>query len=252
MTTRQAWAVGLLLCLGCDAEELHTATLVLSEIKRGDKSALSGFACTTSDSRFAARGSTVLLARAYTESPVSAKVAVVKATMVIDYVALGGYPRCRATEIVNYCAEEGKSCEPIARQRQCLDLDPLEIPVKDLAALVSLYQRSSAVFADYAKTRLSGELVTRDAPDVESIVRLVGTTETCNELEARGGLDFDPEKLIGCSYSCPLVPSAVRGEILLDFESVGACEDDVIACAGTSFAPRSQREIPGIGQSASP
>jgi len=252
MTTRLAWPLGLLLCFGCQAEEVHTATLVLSEIKRGEKSTLAGFACTTSDGRLASGRSTALLSRAYSASPIDTTVAVLQATVVLDYVELGGYPRCRATEIVNYCAEEGKSCEPVSSQRVCLDLEPLEIPLKDVAAFVELVKKSGAVFSDYVKTRVAGNLVTSDAPDTESILRLVGTTETCDELDARGGLDFDPDKLLGCSYSCPLVPSAARGEILLDFEGIGACEDDVIVCAGTSFAPRSQREIPGIGQSASP
>ena len=242
---RLIWGLLLTLILGCEAEDVHSAQIVLAEIKLGKKSTLSGFACSTSDGRLAANKSKALLARAFTPSSDTQNV-VLKASMVIDYVALGGYPRCRATEIVNYCNEEGNSCEPLASRRVCIDLPPLDIPVATLASALDLIDTAGAIFEEYVKTGLAGELVTRDAPDTEAILRLVGTTETCDDIDARGGLDFESEQLLGCSYSCPLVPSAARGEILLDFEGLGPCEQDVITCAGTSFAPRSQRDVPGL------
>ncbi len=250
MITRNCSHTALLLlfscCTSCQAEAVHTADIVLSEIKLGKKSTLAGFACSTSDGTITANKSRALLARAFKASETNPKLVILRATVVMDYVALGGYPRCRATEIANYCGDEGNDCNPVQSRRTCLDLEPVEIPVATFSAALDLIDTAGAVFAKYVKEQVSGELVTRDAPDTESILRLVGTTETCAEIEARDGLAFDEDRLLGCSYSCPLVPSAARGEILLDFEGVGACERDVITCAGTSFAPRSQRDVPGI------
>lgn len=252
-TVRQMTALlWLSLCGACEAETVHNAEIVLSQIKLGQKSTLAGFACSTSDGRLTSNRSRALLARAFTASEDNPDEVTLSATVVLDYVALGGYPRCRATEIANYCSEEGNECKPVASRRVCLDLEPLDIPVETFSAALTLIDTAGAVFADYVKERLAGELVTRDAPNTEAILRLVGTTESCDELEARDGLDFDSERLLGCSYSCPLVPSAARGEILLDFEGVGPCERDVITCAGDSFAPRSQRDVPGIIGSRSP
>jgi len=240
--------LSLVLCIvgACQAEQVHSAEIVLAEIKLRDKSTLSGFACSTSDGRVTTNRSRALLSRAFTVSETDRFTVVLRASVVMDYVSLGGYPRCRATEIVNYCTQEGKSCEPVAKLRSCLDLAPLEIPIGSLGEAADLVDNAGQVFADYVKDQVAGEVFTRDAPDTESILRLVGTVETCDELEARGELDFDPEALLGCSYSCPIVPSAARGEILLDFEGIGPCENDVITCASPSFAPRSQREVPGI------
>lgn len=242
-----------LVLTGCQGEEVYTAKVVLAEIKLRDKSTLSGFACSTSDGRLTTNKSRALLARAFTVSETDRSIVVLRATMVMDYVSLGGYPRCRATEIVNYCTEEGHSCKPVSALRTCIDLDPLEIPIRSLGEAVDLVDNAGQVFADYVKERLAGQVFTDDAPDTESILRLVGTVESCEEIEARGDLAFEPEALLGCSYSCPLVPSAARGEILLDFEGIGACENDVVTCSSNLFAPRSQREVPGIpGTDSSP
>lgn len=232
--------------LGCQPEEVVTAQLTLAQIQRGDVYALSGFACTTSDGRPAVMQSEALGARAFTASETQQGAVVVNATLVLDYIRLGGYPRCRANTILNYCAEEGRDCVPMASERVCIDLEPLTISVETLQQLTELKRNGSSLFADFVRERVSGSVVTSGAPDEEAILRLVGTTETCAQIEARGGLDFDTDKLLGCSYSCPLVPSAARGEILLDFEGVGRCENDVIRCASERFAPREQGELPDV------
>ncbi len=238
-------------CVGCESEQVHTAELVLSAIEVGNKSTLAGFACSTSDGRLLPGRSRALLSRAFQISASDQSVVVLRATVVMDYVALGGYPRCRVTALANFCGAEGHMCAPEPSRRVCLDLEPLEIPVKTSSAVFDLVARAGVVFEDYVKGRVAGQLVTGDAPDQEAIVRMVGTTETCDELAARGGLDFDSERLLGCTYSCPLVPSAARGEIVLDFEGLGPCERDVIGCAGTAFSPRDQRDLLGVDRAGS-
>jgi hypothetical protein len=254
----------LLLLSACERVEVRTIELRVAETTREldlaprlptETSGLvsydsyAGFGCLDlPDADEPLHAPTMMVARAYTVPPVLRSVEVtLRASVVVDTIRLGGYPRCRATEILNFCAE--RDCAPIASERRCFDLPTVTVPVAgdrraDTEKLLN-------VFHGYLRDGLKDALVTSDAVDEEVIMRLVGTTERCEELEKKSSLALDVTKLLGCNYSCPIVPTAVRGEVLLDLDALtqSFCEPAVRACAAATFspAPADTAEIDGLG-----
>jgi hypothetical protein len=261
---RHLFPVVLLLVLACERVEVRTIELTVAESTReldlqprlpGETSgtvsydSYAGFGCLDlQDSDEPIHLPTMMVARAYDVPPVlrPSEVAL-RASVVVDTIRLGGYPRCRATEILNFCAE--RDCKPIEAERRCFDLPAVQVPIaNDRRADV---EKLLNVFHQYIRDGLKDALVTSDAVDEEVIMRLVGTTERCEDLEQRADLSFDPARLLGCNYSCPIVPTAVRGEVLLDLDALtqSFCEPAVRACAAASFSPAPAEEtiIDGLG-----
>jgi hypothetical protein len=257
-----------LLGLACERTEVRTIELTVAERSReldlppllagetGDKvhyDSYAGFGCLdVQNADGTTRFPTMMVARAYDLQHVLLLAEVpLRASVVVDTIRLGGYPRCRATEILNFCA--ARDCSPIASERRCFDLPRVTVPIAhDLRADT---EKLLNVFHRYIKEGLKDALVTSDAVDEEVIMRLVGTTETCDELDKKGSLAFDPTKLLGCNYSCPIVPTAVRGEVLLDLDALTSfCEPVVRACAAATFSPgpEEQTTIGGVGQGQEP
>jgi hypothetical protein len=254
----------LSLLTACERVEVRTIELRVAETTReldlaprlpGETSgtvtydSYAGFGCLDlPDSDEPLHAPTMMVARAFTVPPVLRPVEVtLRASVVVDTIRLGGYPRCRATEILNFCAE--RDCAPIASERRCFDLPTLTVPVEgdrraDTEKLLNVFHR-------YIRDGLKDALVTADAVDEEVIMRLVGTTERCAELESKTKLAFDVTRLLGCNYSCPIVPTAVRGEVLLDLDALtqSFCEPAVRACAAETFspAPVESTEIDDLG-----
>jgi len=147
-----------------------------------------------------------------------------KASLVIDFVRLGGVPGCRTGQLVKWC--DTHDCTPIQRTRSCVDVTlPLPgAPREELRAALL-----SALRASGAKEALA------DAPDEFVLVRAVGTTQSCDQLLPAGDAplpSFDATKLVGCAYSCPVLFDKVEQDVYLGFETLTSmCEQGVRTCS---------------------
>jgi hypothetical protein len=150
------------------------------------------------------------------------------ASLVVDFVRLGGVPGCRTGQLVKWCASH--DCRPIEGARACVEV---ELPVS-----VPGGQREDLRKALLAALKTVGAtLLTSDAPNEFVLLRVVGSTQRCEELlpSASGAAlaAFDAERLVGCAYSCPVLFDRVEQDVYLGFETlVGQCEQGVRICAG--------------------
>ncbi len=136
-----------------------------------------------------------------------------RGSVVVDYLRLGGVPHCRPREIGDWCTKH--TCPTIPETRVCI---PITVPTTNPHPVQDLYQAINA---------LQGRVVTSSAPDEYVLVRLVATSEECDQL---GGA-FDTRRLAGCLYSCPVLLSA-DGDVLLDLDPTDInCESTVDVCA---------------------
>ncbi len=149
-----------------------------------------------------------------------------KASLIVDFVRLGGVPGCRVSQLISWCAAH--DCKPIPGGRSCL-------PDIELPTGVSATPREELRGRlREAISRLSGAGVTPDAPDEFVLVRVVGTLQSCAEVEGSGDVlpALEPSKLLGCAYSCPVLLDRVDQDVYLGFDTlVGACEQGVRTCA---------------------
>ncbi len=124
------------------------------------------------------------------------------ASLVVDFVRLGGVPGC------------------------CVDvtLPAPGAPREELRASLLAALRASG-----AKEALA------DAPDEFVLVRVVGTVQGCDSLIPAGNAAlpaFDKSLLIGCAYSCPVLFDKVEQDVYLGFETLtSACEQSVRTCS---------------------
>lgn len=143
----------------------------------------------------------------------------VRVSFVIDFISLGGVPSCFAPQLFDWCTEEGHSCAPMLQHRTCIDLDPISRVGVDAKTIIEAFG-----------AQLAGKVVTGDAPDEPVLVRAVGTAQTCAELAAAPS--FDPARLIGCAFSCPVQLDSAD-EVALGLPTLQPrCEDAVVVCAG--------------------
>ncbi len=148
------------------------------------------------------------------------------ASLVVDFVRLGGVPGCRVGQLISWCATH--ECKPIASTRRCLAGVSLPTGVSTTPREELRGQLRDAI------SQLSGEGVTPDAPDEFVLVRVVGTMQSCAELEASADAlpAFVPAQLLGCAYSCPVLLDRVEQDVYLGFDTLtGACEQGVRTCA---------------------
>ena len=195
-------ALLLLLLTGC--VETRSVALTFGEEGEG----LDGFMCRDS-------GGQLLLSRLPGDG---------KASIVIDFVQLGGVPGCRTGQLMKWCT--GHDCRAIQRTRSCVEvtLPAPGLPREELrAALLSTLRASGP------KDALA------DAPDEFVLVRVVGTTQACDEVLPAGDAplpEFDVTKLVGCAYSCPVLFDKVEQDVYLGFETLTAqCEQGVRICS---------------------
>lgn len=147
-----------------------------------------------------------------------------KASLVVDFVKLGGVPGCRTGQLMKWC--QAHDCAPLQRTRSCLDvtLPAPGAPREELRAAVLASLRASGTRDAIA-----------DAPDEFVLVRVVGTTQRCDEVLPSGDgplPTFDPTKLVGCAYSCPVLFDKVEQDVYLGFETLtAACEQGVRICS---------------------
>ncbi|MFZ5442865.1 MAG: hypothetical protein ACOZQL_22860 [Myxococcota bacterium] len=195
-----------LLCVASLAGCVQTRTVAVSFGANGE--GLDGFLCEdTSGQR--------LISRAPPGGMVS---------LVVDFVTLGGVPGCRTGQLMEWCKTH--DCRPHPAKRSCVEV-PLEVrgtsrPEVRAALLESLR-------AAGAKEAVA------DAPDEFVLVRIVGTTQPCTEVTQKDGelfVAFDPSKLLGCAYSCPVLLDHVEDDVYLGFDTLTAsCESGVRTCA---------------------
>jgi hypothetical protein len=80
---------------------------------------------------------------------------------------------------------------------------------------------------------LKGELVTPNAPDEFVMTRAVATAQPCNELMSPASPDYEPDKLVGCAYSCPVLFDRVDQDVYLGFDTLTEyCEQGLRICSG--------------------
>ncbi|MFO0595169.1 MAG: hypothetical protein U0228_07690 [Myxococcaceae bacterium] len=149
------------------------------------------------------------------------------ASLVIDFVTLGGVPGCRTGQLIKWCSSH--QCVPLQRTRSCVDvtLPKPGAPREELRAAVLASLRSSL--------QSGGFQALADAPDEFVLVRVVGTVQGCDALLPSGADPlpaFDKSQLLGCAYSCPVLFDKVEQDVYLGFETLtAACEQGVRTCA---------------------
>ena len=162
------------------------------------------------------------------------------ASLVVDFIPLGGTPDCRLPGLVGWCTQH--ACTPLAASRICIPRDLSRF----VAGGAPLVQAGLATLMS-----LSGTSVSSDAPEGPLIVRVVGTTESCDELARSADLSFDHCRVFGCAYSCPTTLQAVDGTLHLDIDFLmssmndHACEGFVELCASPRLTPTSSAACGG-------
>lgn len=150
--------------------------------------------------------------------------------LVFDMVRTPSFPRCRPSTVLDECAVTG--CEAVPEARSCVRVPRARLEGLDITSTEEL------IVSDF----IAGEpRILDDAPDGTIVVRLAivldgAAEDPCpREGEPLTALPaFDPARLLGCAYSCPVVlieESIV--EIDLDpIRSGRICDDShVQACA---------------------
>jgi hypothetical protein len=194
-------AAGGLLLASCE-ERVRRVSLSFSDDGDGPR----GFLCKES------AGDDYLLTRALDGG---------RASLVVDFIRLGGFPLCRPIKLLDWCRENG--CEILGGKRACFDLPPLPSDAGEA------FEAAATAVSD-----LEGSTVTSSAPDEPVLVRVVAVAATCAEVEA-GGLTFDCAKLMGCANSCPVYLPGVD-DVPLDLDVSGEqCEDAVVVCASADL-----------------
>lgn len=146
------------------------------------------------------------------------------ASLVIDFVRLGGVPGCRTGQMVKWCSTH--ECVPIQSKRSCLDvtLPAPGAPREELRTALLTAMRA-----------LGSNEASPDAPDEFVLVRVVGTTQSCDAMLPAGNDPlpaFDKSALVGCAYSCPVLFDKVEQDVYLGFETLtSACEQGVRTCS---------------------
>lgn len=141
------------------------------------------------------------------------------ASLLVDFIGLGGVPGCRASQLLAWCSEH--DCSPV--ERRCIDLP--------LAGGDSLAER----LRESARA-LEGHPVLDDAPDDPVLIRVTGVARSCDDILALSAASSDVpcEALIGCAYSCPVLLDQVEGDVVVDLDALGdRCEPEVKVCAST-------------------
>jgi hypothetical protein len=205
-----AFAAAVVLLLAC--VETRTVSVTFGEEGEG----LDGFLCTDASKR------RLLERLAAPDAGVAGR-----ASLVVDFVRLGGVPGCRTGQLVKWCAAH--ECTPIEGGRSCVEV---ELPT----AVASGAREDLRAALLEALRAVRATDITADAPDEFVLLRVVGSAQRCEELLPSSSSPalpaFDADGLVGCAYSCPVLFDAVEQDVYLGFETlVGQCEQGVRVCA---------------------
>jgi len=147
--------------------------------------------------------------------------------LVFDFVRTSTFPRCRPTEIVEACASG--TCTAIPSARTCLRVPRARLAEIDEADLDELR------VSDFVDGQ---PLLLADAPTETVIVRLTvvldgGDGSPCDATAPLAR--FEPRRLLGCGYSCPVALGSVDA-VDIDMDAVVGtrpCDENVVrVCAG--------------------
>ena len=159
---------------------------------------------------------------------------VLRASIVTDFVGLGGVPGCRTGQLVKWCAAH--TCAPIATTRVCSSIELPTTAESDVTKLADggvVRPTLRAAVREKLKA-LSGKSISSDAPDQFVILRVLATAQPCEEVMAKGGQlpPLDKSRLVGCAYSCPTLFDQDDQDVYLGFETLtDSCEQGVRLCA---------------------
>ncbi|MBK7865274.1 MAG: hypothetical protein IPJ65_43075 [Archangiaceae bacterium] len=143
------------------------------------------------------------------------------ASLVTDFIDLGGLPGCRTGQLVKWCSEH--RCMAISSTRICTPMQlPTNVTGSDREALRARVREQLVA--------LKGQQVISDAPGQAVILRVLATGESCEAIAAASA--FDTKKLVGCAYSCPTLFDKADQDVYLGFETLtGSCEQGLRICA---------------------
>lgn len=150
------------------------------------------------------------------------------ASLVTDFLRLGGVPSCRASQLVEWCSTH--TCAPIDSTRVCTPISlPSGVTGRPRDAL------RGDVKAALGQS-LSGQQVTAQAPSEFVMLRVIATKQPCDQImpNASGTLpDYDKTQLVGCAYSCVTNFNEVDQDVYLGFDSIGGgmCEQGLRTCS---------------------
>ncbi len=153
------------------------------------------------------------------------------ASLVFDFVQLQGVPGCRTGQLLEWCKDH--DCSPIPNARGCVPVT-LSAPDPDRETLRAALRESMK--------SVRGHEAIGDAPDEFVLVRVVGTTQTCDEVRARSTSEpLETSKLLGCAYSCPVLLDRVEQAVYLGFDGfVGKCAQGVLICSAEQLSWKTQ------------
>lgn len=126
------------------------------------------------------------------------------AAYVFDFVELGGVPSCGSSALVEWCSGDPSRCHVTARR--CFDVD----------ACVVGSGTSSAASVEAGLREAANGVILDPAPDGFVLVRLVGSAQSCAQIESTG---VSRREVFGCVYSCPEQLDGVMGAVQLGLDS---------------------------------
>jgi hypothetical protein len=143
------------------------------------------------------------------------------ACLVADFIDMQGLPGCRTGQLVRWCSTH--SCKPIGSTRF---KTPMVLPT----GVTGMAREDVRKLVQKQIDSLKGQQVIGDAPAQGTILRVIATGQSCDELGA--GTEFDKTRLVGCAYSCPTLFDKADQDVYLGFETLTAtCDQGVRICA---------------------
>lgn len=196
----------ILLLLLASCAPTRTVQLTFGESGEG----LDGFMCRD-------QNDALLLKRAHEDGA---------ASLVFDFIELKGVPGCRTGQLVSWCRTH--ECKPRTETRGCVPVN-FAAPEETRPKLREQLRESMRA--------VRGAEAIADAPNEFVLVRVVGTTQSCDEVLADAAKPFEPQQLLGCAYSCPVSLDDVTDEsVYLGFDGfVDNCSQGVLICSSPSL-----------------
>lgn len=147
-----------------------------------------------------------------------------RVTTVVDFIATGGFPGCRGSQIRSWCDTPGR-CRLLEEHRYCEEQTYTDV---ELPSSWTEEQAKAAVSDVLVQSAFA---ITSDAPDGWILVRVVTTTQSCAEIAS----GLSPAALVGCAYASPARLDTFRGKLFLGFDTVGGCNGDAVTACATDF-----------------
>lgn len=150
--------------------------------------------------------------------------------LVLDVIEVPGLPNCRENSLIGAC----KDGDCAVAARALVDMSDVTCPCPDGGGDPAT-QGAAILDGINALLSQSGGPTIADAPDGSVVVRLVATTQACDEF--RTGADpvlsaaVEPLAVRGCAYSCPAILDDVEDTIHLGLTGFPSSCNARAACA---------------------